>query len=635
MVLQQLESPGAPEASDYSGPPTCAASATQESSPAAVSSPQLRCAHCQERLDDMKAAGATIPELQYCAALWDAAWSSSGVSCWGACCTRLMCVEHARPLPGCDQTDPPTHTPAVYTSAWLLQLPELKAEPGTARKRARTTVAVASTSPGPCAECQNRVRQLACSEFMATPDVQARIVDVYAACGTACQGFCTATHCCKVHVLPAVVGKEAGAGGHTTKFHCPIPHNPLQRGRHHEFFCYYCADPTCCNGRWFSREETHRRSRRAKAVAKSSSDTVAPNAGENSVAATPGSWLTSFVRQLMPKKAPEDRDVEQPLMTAAREDDDRQPEISDSESGSGSEDDDDDGSSSREIPEVLEVGRRDSLGSRDGDDEVPPSPPSEGPKGQPPVMLLPRQKLREPSAPPKSLKPKSDRKKQHEAAKALPTRLPAPVPVQSVVPQPMVVHVNEQGQAYMVPQAASVPRSPIASLTGAPQQQQPSSAPGRQSRSGPLGGRYKFVVAALAAVVLVLAVALAVVASSKSSKSPRSPDGVLPSGVGGAYMCPLLNAVYAQDQSSTPCVKCRATTASNTTYTCSKTIDDTGGSYTFALAIDLLGQWDLRVTPPFVTPVHRTGTSGTELPLLFTGTTGTGRSYTVSFFASK
>eukprot|EP00727_Mastigamoeba_balamuthi_P005636 m51a1_g1692 hypothetical protein (660) ;mRNA; r:470311-472873 len=242
-----------------------------------------KCLHCQERLVDMQESGGM--QCQAGARRWEANWRAPNApSCFGACSAREFCTDHGYPLPTCTAIHPQgtRHTVMTYRGTWVLMrakhergMDNSPEEADEAPKKRRAKPAVSSPeedytmppsappepAPGRCAECIKRLDKLRAVDWMQTPELQQRIAEMKSASTSNCQGFCQTSYCCKLHVFPTDVRKE----GHPTRFKCPMMHDLTKKGRHHECFAYYCGNPDCCDGRWFSREETHRRSRRPKA----------------------------------------------------------------------------------------------------------------------------------------------------------------------------------------------------------------------------------------------------------------------------------------------------------------------------------------------------------------------------------
>jgi hypothetical protein len=79
---------------------------------------------------------------------------------------------------------------------------------------------------------------------------------------TVCQGYCKTAYCCRIHWCPAFVVRDGTTKATAfTKYHCQegVHDNAGNKGRHHADYAFYCSDPSCCGGKWFSRDETHRR----------------------------------------------------------------------------------------------------------------------------------------------------------------------------------------------------------------------------------------------------------------------------------------------------------------------------------------------------------------------------------------
>lgn len=136
-----------------------------------------------------------------------------------------------------------------------------------------------STVPAPCSpsgECLKRIRKLLLLDWVVeAPTALERLRAYEAACVQGCcQGFCHTNYCCRIHWCPAEIRKEDG--GNLSRYKCRWPHEGVNRkGRHHADFAYYCGDPKCCKGKWFSRDETHKRSKGIQA------ERLLQNRGEN------------------------------------------------------------------------------------------------------------------------------------------------------------------------------------------------------------------------------------------------------------------------------------------------------------------------------------------------------------------
>eukprot|EP00727_Mastigamoeba_balamuthi_P009574 m51a1_g5239 hypothetical protein (366) ;mRNA; f:343244-344829 len=115
-----------------------------------------------------------------------------------------------------------------------------------------------TTCAGSPDECVQRLEKLRRLDWVASdPRAVQRISEALAAASVCCQGYCRTRYCCKIHWCPAQNQKEEGKA---SRYHCQHPHEGSRnRGRHHLEYAFYCPDPNCCNGRWFSRDETHNR----------------------------------------------------------------------------------------------------------------------------------------------------------------------------------------------------------------------------------------------------------------------------------------------------------------------------------------------------------------------------------------
>jgi len=117
------------------------------------------------------------------------------------------------------------------------------------------------TAPG---ECLRRLQKLLLVDWVSLDAAVTEAVKrlEMAAREGCCQGLCATPYCCRIHWCPAYIRRPLGTA---SRYHCRQgPHDHSNRkGRHHADFGFYCSDPACCNGKWFSRDETHKRSRRA------------------------------------------------------------------------------------------------------------------------------------------------------------------------------------------------------------------------------------------------------------------------------------------------------------------------------------------------------------------------------------
>eukprot|EP00727_Mastigamoeba_balamuthi_P010345 m51a1_g5933 hypothetical protein (213) ;mRNA; r:90219-91284 len=109
-----------------------------------------------------------------------------------------------------------------------------------------------------------------------------------------CHGFCQTPYLCKLHMCPATrrKGTDSACDRKVSQFCCPHPHDKVAKGRHHEQFAFFCSDPCCAPGKWYSREETHKKARANAAglaasqvlirVKQENKDRVQPRTSQNS-----------------------------------------------------------------------------------------------------------------------------------------------------------------------------------------------------------------------------------------------------------------------------------------------------------------------------------------------------------------
>eukprot|EP00727_Mastigamoeba_balamuthi_P008874 m51a1_g4609 hypothetical protein (477) ;mRNA; f:249946-251816 len=296
-LATELVTPSAPPAFWIDSP------AAQPISPASVAAadscaplPPPRCTHCMDRLDDMRNSSSSL--CHAACTKWEANWASSGASCFGACASREFCADHGFPMPSCPSLFPPgeRHTVLVYRGTWMQRHErvsdsppsgspqEVKASPDGPPTSA-TSVSVVWDTPGAaectpgagCEECVRRAQKLSGAVWARAQENGARVSELITSCRMACQGLCQTSYLCKLHLYAAEVRKE----DRMTRFRCPVPHMYVNC-RHDDTLAFYCADPLCCNGKWFSRETTHARATR-KRVVRELQDISAPSAMESSV----------------------------------------------------------------------------------------------------------------------------------------------------------------------------------------------------------------------------------------------------------------------------------------------------------------------------------------------------------------
>eukprot|EP00727_Mastigamoeba_balamuthi_P006372 m51a1_g2355 hypothetical protein (782) ;mRNA; f:600957-603609 len=269
-------------------------------SPLAIKQEQApKCIHCLRRLKDMLESYSV--QCQAGARKWEQNWRESGLQCFGACQSSEFCTDHGYPLPICLAHNEETrHCVFSYRGTWVMQrakreAPDMTAavtptgqqqqqqqqtqqhplaQPDSAQKprakRHRPTLAeltssTSSPSDGPgtgCVggprECVVRLEKLRSYEWVCNdPKAVQLIREAEALAQTQCQGYCRTQYCCKIHWVPAHIHKEEGKA---TRYRCPYPHESKgKKGRHHLDYAFYCPDPACCNGKWYSRDETHNR----------------------------------------------------------------------------------------------------------------------------------------------------------------------------------------------------------------------------------------------------------------------------------------------------------------------------------------------------------------------------------------
>eukprot|EP00727_Mastigamoeba_balamuthi_P000892 m51a1_g1080 hypothetical protein (712) ;mRNA; f:19822-22443 len=222
------------------------------------------------------------PYLREVARRWEAAWSISGLACYGACLTDQFCALHYVPLPACTalaSAEQQQHDVVVLRSKW-----QRKAALGGQCARAEAErsadcpvqlysapAAPPAARPGACsgAECSHRLEILLRVDWVRKDLESSTTVDrlLSETSRGACLGYCQTPYLCKTHLCPAHrmdnIGDllPPGASRKVSRFVCPMPHDRVSNGRYHELFAFYCGDMCCLPGRWFSREETHKKSK--------------------------------------------------------------------------------------------------------------------------------------------------------------------------------------------------------------------------------------------------------------------------------------------------------------------------------------------------------------------------------------
>eukprot|EP00727_Mastigamoeba_balamuthi_P003359 m51a1_g1302 hypothetical protein (609) ;mRNA; r:199717-201543 len=262
--------------------------------PSPVPASPSRCPHCAAMLADMRRSD----EYSEAADRWEANWHASARACSGVCTERELCSVHGYPLRVCTESLPSApHCVLRFEGRWRdasslsskrpAPAVEIKVEPPARRARgdgaAPSAAAAAAASSlsapgsevqsspgmgnsplaygaggtgGPCpvpGECCRRIMKLMSCEWAAPASAYLSTL-----LSDECKGFCRSPYACKVHWCPAWLSQDAGD---RTRYRCASPEHARSavKGRHHADFAYYCAQPDCCNGRWFSRDSSHER----------------------------------------------------------------------------------------------------------------------------------------------------------------------------------------------------------------------------------------------------------------------------------------------------------------------------------------------------------------------------------------
>jgi len=157
-----------------------------------------------------------------------------------------------------------SHSSAAYAAASMANFATTTTTTtSTAAATAATTnvpeesVVHLQSSVWPC-ECAERLRRLLdVSWIKSSPEFVEKIRKQYEESQTRCLGFCQTSYLCRIHACPATFSESH----HPSRYQCQAGSHEgiVKKGRHHAYFCYYCADPECCNGKWYSRDETHTR----------------------------------------------------------------------------------------------------------------------------------------------------------------------------------------------------------------------------------------------------------------------------------------------------------------------------------------------------------------------------------------
>eukprot|EP00727_Mastigamoeba_balamuthi_P009263 m51a1_g496 hypothetical protein (2138) ;mRNA; r:250627-259536 len=289
------------------------AESSEESSPSGPvvwtsSPPASWCVHCEDRLRAMRECCGV--QCQAGARKWEENWRASGQPCFGACTAVEFCADHGFPLAQCTALFPDAkHNVFLYRGTWVKQRNlkhELDDTPqaaaavaagapaagGVKRQRYDSPQEIGGTPPGPpegvavgqgapeyvlpnappmpslvppipmgrpCEkrmECFFRLQKLRAMEWAAGG--AERLRELEQASVLACQGFCKTPYCCRVHWCPAYV---CAAEGSQSRYRCPVASHDVKgkKNRAHADFPFYCADEGCCNGKWYSRDESHHR----------------------------------------------------------------------------------------------------------------------------------------------------------------------------------------------------------------------------------------------------------------------------------------------------------------------------------------------------------------------------------------
>eukprot|EP00727_Mastigamoeba_balamuthi_P006054 m51a1_g2068 hypothetical protein (450) ;mRNA; r:1447026-1448857 len=213
------------------------------------------CVQCRRRLDAMREGG-DESALSFVAARCEAAWAMSGLACFGVCTSSEFCAAHCVPLPVCSGGGfaGQGHDVLLLRNKWE-----------------RFSARCANPTLAKCGgACLRRLELLFRSDWVSRdPDARRAVRDLVAeseATGGACQGFCQTPYLCKVHLRPATRNRPEGGSRKATGFSCPEPHHKVANGRYHELFAFFCEEECCRPGKWFTREETHRKCRKATAL---------------------------------------------------------------------------------------------------------------------------------------------------------------------------------------------------------------------------------------------------------------------------------------------------------------------------------------------------------------------------------
>eukprot|EP00727_Mastigamoeba_balamuthi_P000474 m51a1_g10423 hypothetical protein (531) ;mRNA; r:9740-11544 len=315
--------PQSPRAAPQAAPPCglwdalCSPPALDPDSPEAPAAPpsagtcQLAatalCGRCAERLEALRESDEG--ECREGAERVLGLWRASGQRCHGLCASRELCVAHGLPLPLCLALRPSPgedgHCAYAFRGTWAKcdarkrarrddshsDAPGLQGPAATAAATggvAQDPRALAGAACARAGECFLRLQKLRSSGWApsesADPLGAQRLRELQEASALACQGFCRTDHCCRVHWGPAAAART----GRAVHYECSVaPHDYRgKKNRNHADFAFYCSDPRCCDGKWYSRLETHNRGARSKsktAQAAQVDDVRGPNTAENAV----------------------------------------------------------------------------------------------------------------------------------------------------------------------------------------------------------------------------------------------------------------------------------------------------------------------------------------------------------------
>lgn len=258
--------------------PVFSPSAPDASALTAVAS---RCVHCEFRRKAMTESEAT--QCRAAAQMWSKNWDPSSSFCFGACLCEEFCVDHGFPAGRCPSAD--RHRLVQYRGTWVTPRKPVPIPAATAAAAAAKAEAFVGETPPEqdalaskrrredtgCAvagECLRRLKKLANTSWVRKdPSLSAKSAAFITAAATTCQGFCWASHVCKLHLIPAPVRKDSDR-----RFQCSVAHENVVRGRYNEDFAFFCSDDACCGGKWYSREESHTRAKKVHAPAAMASE---------------------------------------------------------------------------------------------------------------------------------------------------------------------------------------------------------------------------------------------------------------------------------------------------------------------------------------------------------------------------